>query len=80
MIYAIARYIKSIDKRTIIVVPSKGLVEQMYKDFLDYGWGEENLHKIYQGHSIDTSRLLSPSPPGSLCMDWRRSGLDSLTV
>ena len=55
MIYAIARYIKSIDKRTIIVVPSKGLVEQMYKDFLDYGWGEENLHKIYQGHSIETS-------------------------
>ena len=55
MIYAIARYIKSIGKRTIIVVPSKGLVEQMYKDFLDYGWDEENLHKIYQGHSIETS-------------------------
>jgi len=54
MIYAIARYIKSIGKRTIIVVPSKGLVEQMYKDFLDYGWGEENLHKIYQGHTIET--------------------------
>jgi len=54
MIYAIARYIKSIDKRTIIVVPSKSLVEQMHKDFLDYGWGEENLHKIYQGHSTDT--------------------------
>ena len=54
MIYAIARYVKSIGERTIIVVPSKGLVEQMYKDFLDYGWGEENLHKIYQGHSIDT--------------------------
>ena len=54
MIYAIARYIKSIGKRTIIVVPSKGLVEQMYKDFVDYGWDEENMHKIYQGHSIDT--------------------------
>ena len=55
MIYAIARYVKSIGERTIIVVPSKGLVEQMYKDFLDYGWEEENLHKIYQGHSIETS-------------------------
>ena len=54
MIYAISRYLKSIDKRTIIVVPSKSLVEQMYKDFVDYGWGEENLHKIYQGHSLDT--------------------------
>ena len=32
MIYAIARYLKSIDKKVIIVVPSKGLVEQMTKD------------------------------------------------
>ena len=54
MIYSIARYLKSIDKRVIIVVPSKGLVEQMYKDFVDYGWEEENMHKIYQGHSIDS--------------------------
>ena len=54
MIYAIARYLKSIEKRTILVVPSKSLVEQMYKDFIDYGWDPENLHKIYQGHSIDT--------------------------
>jgi superfamily II DNA or RNA helicase len=55
MIYSIARYIKSIGKRTIIVVPSKGLVEQMYKDFVDYGWDEENMHKIYQGHTIETT-------------------------
>ena len=27
----------------------------MYKDFLDYGWGEDNMHKIYQGHSLDTT-------------------------
>ena len=55
MIYAIARYLKSIDKRTIIVVPSKSLVEQMTKDFADYGWDtDENVHKIYQGHSLDT--------------------------
>lgn len=54
MIYSIARYLKSIQKRTLIVVPSKGLVEQMTKDFLDYGWEEDNIHKIYQGHSMDT--------------------------
>ena len=54
MIYSIARYLKSIQKRTLIVVPSKSLVEQMTKDFLDYGWDEDNIHKIYQGHSIDT--------------------------
>ena len=34
MIYAIARYLKSIQKRVLIVVPSKSLVEQMTKDFL----------------------------------------------
>ena len=56
MIYAIARYIKSIGKRALIIVPSKGLVEQMSKDFEDYGWDiEENVHKIYQGHSLDTN-------------------------
>lgn len=56
MIYSIVRYLKSIGKRTLIVVPSKSLVEQMTKDFLDYGWDEENIHKIYQGHSLDTDK------------------------
>ena len=56
MIYAIARYLKSVGVRTLIVVPSKGLVEQMTKDFADYGWDtDENVHKIYQGHSLDTT-------------------------
>ena len=55
MIYAIARYLKSIGVRALIVVPSKGLVEQMTKDFVDYGWDEDNIHKIYQGHSLDTT-------------------------
>ena len=54
MIYSIARYLKSINKRCLIVVPTKSLVEQMTKDFIDYGWDEENIHKIYQGHSLDT--------------------------
>ena len=60
MIYAIARYLKSIDKKVIIVVPSKGLVEQMTKDFADYGWDvDENVHKIYQGHSKDTKKPIT---------------------
>ena len=55
MIYAIARYLKSIGKRILIVVPTKMLVEQMTKDFAEYGWDtEKNVHKIYQGHSLDT--------------------------
>ena len=59
MIYSIVRYLKSIDKRTLIVVPSKSLVEQMAKDFIDYGWDPENVHKIYQGHSKDTQAYVT---------------------
>ena len=54
MIYSIARYLKSIGKRTLIVVPSKSLVEQMAGDFEDYGWDRDHVHKIYQGYSIDS--------------------------
>ncbi len=55
MIYGISRYLKSIGKRALIVVPTKSLVEQMSKDFIDYGWSPDNVHKIYQGHSLDTT-------------------------
>ena len=55
MIYAIARYLAATGKRTLIVVPTKMLVEQMTKDFAEYGWDtDNNVHKIYQGHSLDT--------------------------
>ena len=55
MIYAIARYLKGLGKRTLIVVPVTNLVEQMTRDFKEYGWNvEENVHKIYQGHSLNT--------------------------
>ena len=57
MIYAICRYLKSIDKKVIVVVPSKGLVEQMTKDFADYGWdADQFVHKIYAGHVKDTDK------------------------
>jgi superfamily II DNA or RNA helicase len=33
------------------------LVEQLYKDFKDYGWdNEKNIHRIYEGHSKDTDK------------------------
>ncbi|QBP06176.1 RNA-DNA + DNA-DNA helicase [Synechococcus phage S-B68] len=62
MIYAISRYLKSIGKRVLIVVPTKMLVEQMTKDFAEYGWDtDENVHKIYQGHSLDTKAPVTVS-------------------
>ena len=60
MIYSIARYLKSINKKVIIVVPSKGLVEQMTKDFADYGWDTDSfVHKIYAGHAKDTDKPIT---------------------
>jgi len=37
--------------KTLILVPTTSLVEQMYKDFDDYGWSSGTYcQKIYQGH------------------------------
>ena len=50
MIYAITRYHVEHDRRILIVVPTTSLVEQMYKDFEDYGWDvEKYCHRVYAG-------------------------------
>ena len=50
MIYSIVRYFAEQDKKILLVVPTTSLVEQMFKDFEDYGWNaEEYCHKIYSG-------------------------------
>jgi len=50
MIYSIVRYFTAKNKNTLIVVPTTSLVEQMVKDFADYGWNTaENVHRIMQG-------------------------------
>jgi superfamily II DNA or RNA helicase len=50
MIYALTRYYTDKQKKILLVVPTTSLVEQMYKDFEDYGWDAENhCHKIYSG-------------------------------
>ena len=37
--------------KTLILVPTTSLVEQMYTDFEDYGWSSGTYcQKIYQGH------------------------------
>ena len=43
----------------LIVVPTTSLVEQMYKDFKDYGYDvEANCHKIYSGHDKETDKRI----------------------
>ena len=55
MIYSIVRYFVETGKSTLIVVPTTSLVEQMYKDFADYGWDVGSFcHKIYAGRERET--------------------------
>ena len=50
MIYSLARYYAERGKSILVVVPTTSLVEQMYKDFGEYGWDSETYcHKIYSG-------------------------------
>ena len=50
MIYSVVRYFAERNKKILLVVPTTSLVEQMYKDFEDYGWnGEDWCHRIYSG-------------------------------
>jgi len=55
MIYSIVRYYIDKGKRILLVVPTTSLVEQMYKDFHDYGWDVESYcHRIYSGREKDS--------------------------
>ena len=55
MIYSIVRYFVEQKKNILIVVPTTSLVEQMYKDFSDYGWDIGSFcHKIYAGKERET--------------------------
>ena len=48
IIYLLARYY---DKKTVIIVPTTSLVEQMTKDFIEYGY-KEPICKIYHGQEV----------------------------
>ena len=51
IIYCLVRYYQMMELKTLILVPTTSLVEQMYKDFEDYGWSSGTYcQKIYQGH------------------------------
>ena len=39
--------------RVLVVVPTTSLVEQMEKDFIDYGYSQQGVHKIYSGKDKD---------------------------
>ena len=50
MIYSLVRYYVDQGQKILLVVPTTSLVEQMYKDFQDYGWNADSYcHRIYSG-------------------------------
>jgi len=61
IIYILVRYYmlllqeKATDK-ILILVPTTSLVEQMFSDFIDYGWDEKYMQKIYSGHDKEVTK------------------------
>jgi superfamily II DNA or RNA helicase len=49
--YILTRYYK---KKTLIVVPTTGLVSQMQNDFIEYGLDESNIHVVFSGKEKNT--------------------------
>jgi len=57
LIFNLLRLKDSKQDKILIIVPTTSLVEQLFKDFKDYGYNSErNVHKIYQGHDKDTNK------------------------
>lgn len=61
IIYILIRYYmllleKEATNKILILVPTTSLVEQMYSDFIDYGWDEKYMQKIYSGHDKEVTK------------------------
>tara|TARA_R100000008_G_scaffold17059_1_gene8447 strand:- start:205 stop:1695 length:1491 start_codon:yes stop_codon:yes gene_type:complete len=66
IIYTLVRYYQELipsDKKILIIVPTTGLVSQMYNDFGDYSskdyWNvDDNCHSIYAGQDKNTNKRI----------------------
>jgi len=57
IIYSLVRYYHMAGLKTLILVPTTSLVEQMYSDFEDYGWSPRTYcQKVYQGYTTKVER------------------------
>jgi len=61
IIYILIRYYmllleKKATDKILILVPTTSLVEQMFSDFIDYGWDEKYMQKIYSGHDKEVTK------------------------
>ena len=59
IIYMLMRwYLENHDKKVLLIVPTTSLVEQMAKDFTEYGFDPELFHKIYSGKFKETNKRI----------------------
>lgn len=59
IIYNLMRwYLDNHEEKVLVIVPTTSLVEQMYKDFSDYGFDVENCHKVYSGKDKNTEKRI----------------------
>jgi len=58
IIYNLLRWYQEVEQgKSLVIVPTTSLVEQMYKDFEEYGWDvEANCHKVYSGKDKNTDK------------------------
>ena len=57
LIFNLLRLKDNKQNKILIIVPTTSLVEQLFKDFKDYGYNSErNVHRIYQGHDKETNK------------------------
>ena len=64
IIYLLSKWYEK--ENVLILVPTTSLVEQMYSDFIDYGYDDTKMQKIYQGHSKDITKPITISTWQSL--------------
>ena len=80
IIYSLIRYYHMMDLKTLILVPTTSLVEQMYSDFQDYGWSSETYcQKIYQGYDKKVTRDVVISTWQSV-YNLTKNGLNNLVL
>jgi superfamily II DNA or RNA helicase len=61
IIYSLVRYYQlklqqEQNDKILILVPTTSLVEQMYSDFIDYGWFDDYIQKVYSGHDRNVTK------------------------
>ena len=57
LIFNLLRLKDTKQDKILVIVPTTSLVEQLFKDFKDYGYNSErNVHRIYQGHEKETNK------------------------